>query len=40
MSKQTIRPMPEEPADDASFNEKLAWLPLTHGFCEQLDRVV
>ena len=32
--------MPEEPADDASFDEKLAWLLLTHGFCERLDRVV
>ena len=33
-------PMPEEPDDDAPFDEKLAWLLLTHGFCEQLDRVV
>ena len=35
-----VKPTPEEPADDAPLNEKLAWLLLTHGFCEQLDRVV
>ena len=35
-----VKPMPEEPADDAPFEEKLTWLLLTHGFCELLDRVV
>jgi hypothetical protein len=35
-----VKPMPEYPADDATFEQRLAWMLLTHGFCKRLDRIV
>ena len=35
-----VKPMPEDPADDATFEQRLAWMLLTHGFCKRLDRIV
>ena len=35
-----VRPMPTEPPTDADFETKLAWLLMTHGYCELLDRVM
>jgi hypothetical protein len=35
-----VKPMPTEPDAAAPFDEKLAWLLLTHGYCETIDRVV
>ncbi len=40
MSKQTKRPMPERPDDDASFKEKRKWLLKTHAYCPPPDMVV